>query len=82
MGSKWDFESTTNIMWTYRVTHIEWAENQPLGFKLVLKPKGSLCRFIHYFSHLREAARGFRETQPGASTLVSLTVSKKAHSCG
>ena len=24
------------------------------------------------FSQLREAARGFRETQPGASTLVSL----------
>ena len=37
------------IMWTYRVTHIEWAENQPLGLKLVFKPKGSICGFIHSF---------------------------------
>ena len=72
MGSKWAFEPTTNIMWTYRVTHIEWVRNQPLGLKLVFKPKGSLCRLIHFFSQLREAVRGFRETQPGASTLVSL----------
>ena len=43
------FEPATNIMWTYKVTHIEWAGNQPLGLKLVFKPKGSLCGFIHSF---------------------------------
>ena len=29
------------------------------------------------FSRLREAAKGFRETQPGASTLVSLGFLKR-----
>ena len=32
--------------------------------------------FIH-FSQLREAGRGFRETQPDASTLVSLSFRRR-----
>ena len=51
-------------MWTYRVTHIEWARNQSLGLKLIFKPKGSLCEFIHSFSRLREAARVFVRLNP------------------
>ena len=33
----------------HKVTHIEWAGNQPLVLKFVFKPKGSLCEFIHSF---------------------------------
>ena len=64
MGSKWVFEPTANIMWIYRVTHIEWVGNQPLDLKLVFKPKGSLCDFIHLFSRLREVARVFVRLNP------------------
>ena len=64
VGSKWVFEPTANIVWTYRVTHIEWAGNQPLGLKLVFKPKGSLGGFIHSFSRLREVARVFERLNP------------------
>ena len=81
MGSKWAFEPTANIMWTYMVTHIEWAENQPLGLNWYLNPRDPYADSFIRFSHLREAIRGFRETQPDASTLVSLSVSKKARSC-
>ena len=42
------FEPTANIMWTYKVTHIQWVGNQPLGLKLVFKPKGSLDSFIFH----------------------------------
>ena len=42
------FELTTNFMWTYRVTHLEWIGNQALGLKFVFKPKGSpRGSFIH-----------------------------------
>ena len=53
-GSKWAFEPTANIMWTYRVTHIEWARNEPLGLKFVFKPNGSVCGFIHSFFTLEK----------------------------
>ena len=63
MGSKWAFELTANIMWTYRVTHIEWAGNQPLGLKLVFKnPRDPYADGFIHFSQLREGARGFCET--------------------
>ena len=64
-GLEIGFDPTTNIMWTYRVIHIEWVGNQPLGLKLVFKPKGSLCRFIHSFSHLRETAKVFSHLSLG-----------------
>ena len=47
MGLKLGFKPTANIMWTYRVTHLEWARNQPMGLKLVFKHKGS-SRIRHY----------------------------------
>ena len=72
MGSKWDFEPTANIIWTYRVTHIEWTENQPLGLNWYLNPRDPYVDQFICFSQLREAARGFHETQLGASTLISL----------
>ena len=45
------FEPIANIMWTYKVTHKEWVGNQPLGLKLVFKPKGSLCGLILFNFH-------------------------------
>ena len=58
-GLEMGFESTANIMWTYRVTHIEWAGNQSLGLKLVFKPKGSLCGLSNSSSRLRVTVRVF-----------------------
>ena len=63
-GLEMGFEPITNIMWTYRVTHIEWVGNEPLGLKLVFKPKGSLCELINSFSRLRVAARVFVRLNP------------------
>ena len=40
-GLKIGFEPTTNIMWTCKITHLEWARNQALCLKLVSKLKGS-----------------------------------------
>ena len=56
-GLEMGFNLTANIMWTYKVTHIEWAGNQSLGLKLVFKPTRSLCELINLFPHLRVAAR-------------------------
>ena len=63
-GLELGFEPTANIMWTYKVTHIEWAENQPLSLKLVFKPKGSLFRLINLFPRLRVATRVFVRLNP------------------
>ena len=63
-GLEMGFEPTVNIMWTYKVTHIEWAGNQPLGLKLVFKPKGSLCVLINSFSRLRVVAKVFVRLNP------------------
>ena len=54
-GLKMGFEHTTNIMWTYRVTHLEWARNQPMGLKFVFKHKGSSR--INYYSRPRGRER-------------------------
>ena len=41
-GLRMGFEPTINFTWTYWVTHLEWAENQALGLKLVLNPRDPL----------------------------------------
>ena len=30
-GLRIGFESTTSVMWTYKVLHLEWARNQAVG---------------------------------------------------
>ena len=63
-GLEMGFEPIANIMWTSKVTHIEWAENQPLGLKFVFKPKGSRCGLINSSSSLRLVARIFVRLKP------------------
>ena len=63
-GVEMGFEPIANIMWTSKVTHIEWAENQPLGLKFVFKPKGSRCGLINSSSRLRVATRVFGRLNP------------------
>ena len=51
-GLEIGFEPTTNFTLTYKVSLLEWVENQPLGLKLVYKLKGSPSGITH--SRLRD----------------------------